>query len=147
MVWTDYDARALLPQSMNVGTATVPFAVDGAASSGTNAWAIYASNIFRAGQTVPWGGTVWLVLDHSDAVRSGTVSVDLSAALAAVGDLLERNYGWTDFGTSYWLDTIPFGIEYGPESGTLTGAGPSYFSLGISAYCLSVAATVSGSAC
>jgi hypothetical protein len=147
MVWTDYDARALLPPSMSVGTATVPFSVDGAASLGTDAWTIYASNIFRAGQTVPWGGTVWLVLDAADAVSAGTVSVDLSAVFSAVGTLLEHNYGWSDFGQGYWLDTIPFGIEFGPESGTLTGSGPSYFSLNMSAYCLNVAATVAKAAC
>ena len=61
MVWTDYDARALLPASLQVGTATIPYAVDGMARPGTQTWSIYASNIDRDGRTAPWGGTLWLV--------------------------------------------------------------------------------------
>ena len=35
MVWTDYDARALLPAGMQVGTATIPSAVNGVARGNT----------------------------------------------------------------------------------------------------------------
>jgi hypothetical protein len=49
------------------------------------AWSIYAENVFPGGRTQPWGGTIWLVLDDAHAVKQGTVSVDLSAALSAVG--------------------------------------------------------------
>jgi hypothetical protein len=49
MVWTDYDAQALLPASMQVGTANIPYAVDRTARSGTEAWSVYASNVYGAG--------------------------------------------------------------------------------------------------
>jgi hypothetical protein len=147
MVWTDYDQRALLPPSLVVGTADVPFAVDGVSRPGTGAWTIYASNIQRGGQTVPWGGTLWFVLHGADAVPRGTVSVDLSAVLSAAGTLLQNNYGWRDFRRNYWLDTIPFGMEYGPKNGSLTGAGTSRFSLNLSSYCLGTGLTVSDAAC
>jgi len=147
MVWTDYDQRALLPPSLEVGTADVPFAVDGVTHRGMGSWTIYASNIHQGGQTVPWGGTLWFVLDHADVVSRGTVSVDLSAVLSAAGSLLQDNYGWSDFRQHYWLDTIPFGLEYGPQSGTLTGAGPSRFSLDLSSYCLGTGLRVSDTAC
>jgi hypothetical protein len=76
-----------------------------------------------------------------------TVSVDLSTVLSKVGTLLQNHYGWKDFGTHYWLDTIPFGMEYGPQSGTITGAGSSYFSLRLSSYCLDVGSTLSAATC
>jgi hypothetical protein len=147
MVWTGYGDRALLPPSLMTGNATVPFNVNGTLHSGKAAWSVYTSNVFRAGHTVPWGGTVWFVLNRTDTVRNGVVSVDLSTVLSGVGTLLQNNYGWIDFRQNYWLDTIPFGIEFGPESGTLTGAGSSYFSLHIFSYCLSVGSTVSNAAC
>ena len=46
LVWTDYDARALLPAGMQVATASIPFAVDRVARPGSQAWSIYASNIY-----------------------------------------------------------------------------------------------------
>jgi hypothetical protein len=147
MVWTDYDHQALLPESLKVGTATVPFAVNGNPDPGTNDWSIYASNIGPHGQTVPWGGTLWLVLDKPDVVSQGIVSVDLSGALSAAGALLQDDYGWTDFRKNYWLDTIPFGIEFGPAGGTTTGAGPTRFSLNLWSYCLDVKAEPSEAAC
>jgi hypothetical protein len=147
MVWTDYDRRALLPDSVKVGTASVPFAVDGVSDPGTQAWSVYATNIDTGGRTVPWGGTIWFVLNRADVVSKGTVSVDLSSVLSSAGTLLENNYGWSNFGQNYWLDTIPFGIEYGPESGGLFDAGPSYFSLNVSSYCLDVARTSSEATC
>ncbi|HEY7948046.1 MAG TPA: hypothetical protein VID75_10225 [Acidimicrobiales bacterium] len=147
MVWTDYDQKALLPPSLIVGTADVPFAVDGVAHPGTRAFTIYASNIDQAGHTVPWGGTLWFVLDQADIVSRGTVSVDLSAVLSAAGSLLQNNYRWSTFARNYWLDTIPFGMEYGPQDGSLTGAGSSRFSLNLSSYCLGTRVTVAVGAC
>ena len=138
MVWTDYDARALLPASMQVGTADIPFAVGRVARSGTQAWSVYASNIDRGGRTAPWGGTLWFVLDHADAVGHGQVNVDLSAVFSAAGLLLRDNYGWPELGGHYWLDTASFGVEFGPASGVTTDSGPSRFSVQISAYCLEV---------
>jgi len=147
MVWTAYDAKALLPDGMHVGDATIPFAVDGHADPGKEAWSMYASNVYQGGQTAPWGGTVWVVLNQAAVIDQGTVSVDLSAALAAVGSLLQQNYGWRNFNDTYWLDTIPFGIEFGPESADAYGAGSTNFSMNLSAFCLDPGTTVSKVSC
>ncbi len=147
MVWTDYDDAALLPESLKVGTATIPFAANGRVESGNDAWSVYVSNVFQGGHTQPWGGTVWLVLDAAHRVSKGTVRVDLSAALGAAGTLLEQNYGWSDFRNSYWLDTIAFGMEYGPANADPYGDGPTRFSLDLRSYCLAVGATISDASC
>jgi Glycosyl hydrolase family 12 len=147
MVWTDYDQRALLPQTMGVGVASVPFAVDGAEHGGTDAWSLYASNIYDNGQTAPWGGTIWFVLNAADVVPQGTISINLSAVLSAVGKLLEADYGWSDFADRYWLETIPFGMEFGPQSTALSGTGPSYFSLRLSSFCLNAHARLAHAPC
>jgi hypothetical protein len=147
MVWTDYDQQALLPESVKTGNASIPFNVNGTLHPGDGAWSVFVSNVFRGGHTEPWGGTVWLVLSKPNTVRTGTVSVDLSTVISEVGTLLQNDYGWSNFQRNYWLDTIPFGMEFGPESGTLTGTGSSYFSLHLSAYCLGVGATVSEASC
>jgi len=147
MVWTDYDERALLPTSLQVGTASIPFAVDRVSRSGTHAWSVYASNIYRGGRTAPWGGTLWFVPDRASLVGHGQVSVDLSAVLSAAGLLLHRNYGWPDLGTHYWLDTAPFGLEFGPAGGDPVDSGPSRFSVRISAYCLDVRSTLPDATC
>jgi hypothetical protein len=142
LVWTDYDARALLPPSMQVGTATIPSAVDGVAHPGSQTWTIYASNIFGGGRTAPWGGTLWFVPAKADIVRHGRVSIELSAVLSAAKLLLHRNYGWPELGPRYWLDTASFGLEFGPPSGDPIDSGPSRFSMRISAYCLDVRTTL-----
>ncbi len=147
MVWTDYDAQALLPDSLKVGTTTVPYAVNGSASPGEQAWSVYVSNVYGNGHTVSYGGTVWLVLDEAHRVRQGEVSVDLGAALGAVGALLEHSYGWSNFADNYWLDTIAFGMEYGPQSADPYGAGPTDFSLDLRSYCLELGTTVSAATC
>jgi Glycosyl hydrolase family 12 len=147
MVWTDYDARALLPAGMQVGTASIGYAVGRVARPGTQAWSIYASNIDRDGRTAPWGGTLWFVLDRADIVGHGRVSVDLSAVLSAAGLLLHDNYGWPELGRHYWLDTASFGIEFGPASGDPMDSGPARFSAQISAYCLDVRTTLPDAAC
>ena len=147
MVWTDYDQLAVLPPQLQVGSASIPFAVNGVSNTGQGAWSVYASNVFGGGRTAPWGGTVWLVLNPADTTADGTVSVDLSDALSSVGTILQNDYGWSDFATSYWLDTVPFGVEFGPQSGTTDGAGPSQFSLGISSYCLGDSLSLSDAGC
>lgn len=145
MVWTDYNARALLPASLRVGTASIPFAVDGV--SRTRPWSIYASNIDRDGRTAPWGGTLWFVPDQADVAGRGRVSVDLSAVLWAAGLLLQDNYGWRDLGPSYWLDTASFGVEFGPPTGQPLDTGPTRFSARISAYCLDAGSSLLDAAC
>jgi len=147
MIWTDYDQRALLPQSMQVATATVPYAVDRVVEPGKQAWSIYVSNVYDNGRTAPWGGSIWFVLSKADVIRQGTVSVDISSVLSNVGTLLQDDYRWTDFRRSYWLDTIPFGMEFGPASGSLYSSGSSYFSLRVSTYCLDVGTTLSHASC
>jgi hypothetical protein len=147
MVWTDYDAKSLLPDSLKVGTTTLPTAVNGAQKSSDQTWSIYVNNVYGNGHTVPWGGTVWLVPDASTATQHGTVTVDLSAGLGAVGTVLQRKYGWTAFASTYWLDTIAFGMEYGPQSADPYGTGPTNFSLDLSKYCLQVGTTVADAGC
>ena len=147
LVWTDYDARALLPASLQVGTAEIPAAVNGVARSGSNSWSIYASNIYNDGRTAPWGGTLWFVPARAQTVRRGRVSVDLSAVFAAAGTLLQRNYGWPAVANHYWLDTASFGVEFGPPSGNPTDSGPSNFTARISAYCLDTRTTPADAAC
>ncbi|MCU1459314.1 MAG: glycoside hydrolase family 12 [Actinomycetia bacterium] len=147
MVWTDHNAQSLLPAGLTAGIATVPYSVNGAAKSGDRAWTVYATNVYGNGHTVPWGGTVWVVLDAAHTVKRGTVSVDLSAALDAVGTVLQRNYGWSDFGSSHWLDTIAFGAEFGPQNADPYGNGPTDFSLHLTSYCLEVGTKVSAAGC
>jgi hypothetical protein len=147
MVWTDYDQRALLPDSVKTGNASIPFKVNGILRPGNDAWSVFVSNVFTGGHTVPWGGTVWFILNKLNTVHTGTVSVDLSTVLSEVGTLLQNNYGWSNFQQNYWLDTVPFGMEFGPESATLTGTGSSYFSLHLSSYCLGVGTTISEATC
>jgi len=147
MVWTDYDAQALLPSSLQVGSATIPFAVGRVAHSGTHEWSVYASNIYRGGKTAPWGGTLWFVPDRAATVGRGRMSVDLSAVLLAAGQLLRDSYGWPDPARHYWLDSAPFGVEFGPASGNPMDSGPSRFSVRISAYCLDVRSTLPDASC
>jgi Glycosyl hydrolase family 12 len=147
LVWTDYDARALLPPSLRVGTASIPYAVGRVARPGTQAWSIYASNIGGDGRTAPWGGTLWFVPAQAGVVGHGRVSVDLSAVLSAAGLLLRHNYGWPELGRRYWLDTASFGVEFGPASGNPMDSGPSRFSAQISAYCLDVRSALLDAAC
>ena len=147
MVWTAYDAQSLLPDSLKVGAASVPFAVNGDVHSGKDAWSVYVNNVYGSGHTAPWGGTVWLVLDAARTVKQGAVTVDLSAALAGVGSLLQNKYGWSNFATSYWLDTIAFGMEFGPDNADPYGAGPTDFALHLRSYCLGVGTSVSSARC
>jgi Glycosyl hydrolase family 12 len=147
MVWTDYAEQALLPAGMQVGTASVPFAVDHFTSAGAGAWSVYASNIEPDGRTAPWGGTLWFVLHQADIVSHGQVGVDLSAVLSAADRLLRSTYAWPSLGRHYWLDTASFGVEFGPASGGPAGSGPSRFSVQISRYCLAVRSTLADAAC
>src|SRR5262249_38301311 len=142
-----YSARAPLPPSLQVGTATIPFAVDGAVRSATRPWTIYASNIERDGRTAPWGGTLWFVPDRADVARSGRVSVDLSAVLWSAEHLLQENYGWPALGQHYWLDTASFGVEFGPPSGNPADSAATSFSARISAYCLDARSNVLDARC
>lgn len=147
MVWTAYDQAALLPASMQVGTASIPFAVNGVARPGTQAWTVYASNVDEDGRTAPWGGTLWFIASPADIVGHGRVSVDLSAVLSAAGLLLHDNYGWPQLAPHYWLDTAAFGVEYGPASSNPMDSGPSRFSAQISAYCLDPSSTLPNATC
>lgn len=146
MVWTDYDARALMPGSNRMASATVPFSAHGTTHTGTNAWSVFADNIEPGGHTAPWGGTLWFILDHNDVVADGSVEVDLSGVLTAAGDLLRQDFGWNGI-DGYWLDTVPFGIEFGPASASAYGQEPTSFSLRLSAYCLTPGSTVASASC
>jgi hypothetical protein len=147
LVLTDYSARALLPSSLQVATASIPVAVNRMVRPGSHAWSVYASNIYPRGRTAPWGGTLWFVPARADLVTHGRVSVDLSAVLSAAGLLVHHNYGWPDLARRYWLDTASFGVEYGPASGDPLDSSSSHFSAQISAYCLDVRTTPADAAC
>ena len=147
MIWTGYDTQALLPPGLKLGTTTIPFAVNGTVYPGTDSWSVYATNIYGNGHTVSWGGTVWLVLDAPHATHQGTVTVDISSALADVAALLQRNYGWTSFESTYWLDTIAFGMEYGPQDAQPYSSGPARFSLNLGKYCLQVGTSTAATTC
>ncbi len=142
MIWTDYGAKALLPDSLIVGAVKVPYSVDGVVRSADQSWmTVYVSNVHGDGHTVPWGGTIWLIPSAANTTRQGTVAVDLSSALSEVGSLLEHNYGWPSLGSSHWLDTIAFGMEYGPLGGDPYAGGPADFAWDLSSYCLLVGTT------
>jgi hypothetical protein len=132
---------------MQVATLSIPFAAHGTVNPGKQAWSVYVSNVYSNGATAAWGGTVWLVLNSADVVHDGTVSIDISSVLSAVGTLLQDNYGWHDFRKRYFLDSVPFGIEFGPSDGAVLSAGPSRFSLRLSSYCLEIHTTLEQAAC
>src|ERR1039457_4233762 len=71
-----------------------------------------------------------------------TGSTPLRKGRPAAGKLLEHNYGWASFSHNYWLDTVAFGMEYGPQDADPYGDGPASFSLDISSYCLALRTTV-----
>jgi len=144
MVWLDYDQQAL---GTSLTSVTVPFAVDGHAQRGADMWWLSADNIGTDGSTSPWGGTLWFVLKRPHVVERGTVSVDLSAVLAAAGSFLQQNYGWQGFEQHYWLDTVPFGIEFGPQNASPSAADPVRFSLALHSYCLDEDATIADASC
>ena len=88
MVWADYDAAALLPDAMKVGTATIPFAVDGQAKPGMHLGRYMSAmstrdigTMGRHGMARPRFGV---------RCQKGAVRVDLSAALGAVGGLARK---------------------------------------------------------
>ncbi len=146
MLWIDYDRQAFNP-STAVASSSIPYAVDGVAHTGTNAWSVSVLNIYRSGKTASYGGTLFLVLNPPNVVRAGTVSVDVSKALSEVGRLLQQDYGWSDFTGHYWLDTIPFGVEFGPANAQPWGNGPTNFTLRLASYCLGLNATVAHPKC
>jgi len=146
MVWTDYDRQALLP-STPVASSSIPYAVGGVAHDGAKAWSTYVLNVHRSGRTSPYGGTVFLVLNAGDVVQAGTVSVDVTKVLSAVGTLLQQDYGWSDFASHYWLDTIPFGMEVGPANAQPWGDGSTDFTLRLASYCFGLNATVTHPKC
>ena len=142
MVWTRYDAQALVPDSLKIGTMTMPYSINGTTYPGTQAWSVYANNVFHDNHTQPWGGVVWLVIDAAHSIDRGNVKVDLAQALSQVATLLQSRYGWTNVRSTYWLDTIQFGVEFGLPNANVYGSGPTPFSLDLTSYCLHLDTTV-----
>ena len=147
LVWTDYDAQALLPASMQLGTADIPAAFGRHHGLNRAPWTIYATNIGRNGDTAPWGGTLWFVPSRAEVIHHGHVSVDLSAVLSEAGRLLHDDFDWLDPAQHYWLDTVSFGVEFGPANGKPLDSGPSQFSFRISSYCLNVKSGLANATC
>jgi Glycosyl hydrolase family 12 len=147
LVVTDYDARALLPASLEIGQASVPATVGATARPLKGPWTVYASNVGSNGWTASWGGTLWFVASPTDRVHRGRVSVDLSAVLKSVDRILQDTYHWSSLAHQYWLDTVSFGIEFGPRSADPYDSGPAVFSARISAFCLTARGTLTHPAC
>jgi hypothetical protein len=147
LVVTDYAARALLPASLKVGEASVPATVGTASRPLKRPWTVYASNVGSNGWTASWGGTLWFVASPNDRVHRGRVSVDLSAVLRSAGRILQDTYHWPSPAHHYWLDTISFGIEFGPRSADPYDSGPADFSARISAFCLTARGTLAHATC
>ena len=148
MVWTDYSAGAPPPASLLVtSSATLPFAVNGVVNAGTDGWSMYVTGMDRTASNPLEGGTVWLVPNTPLLPDGGVIGIDLSSAFVDVADLLQSNYGWSTFAQTYWLDTVPFGMEFGPSSGASTDAGQSDFSLDLSSFCLGTGLTLAEAIC
>ncbi len=149
MVWADDSGANSYPPGTPVSE-TVPYSVGGVASGGVDAWDMYLSHIGTGGQTGasrgPAFGTVYFVPKSPLGVGAGQhLSIDLSDVFADLAAVLQGKYGWTNFASTYWLDTIPFGAEFGP--GGSAGAGAADFSLDLSTYCFGVGVTVYKPAC
>ncbi len=153
MVWLDYGGKKVGPPGGALETASIPYRVGGRSYTGTNAWSLYESTIDSTGRTGAEGGTVYVVLKPAFEPHpardpkevGGTVSVDLSSVYATVGKLLEsRPFDWKGFATSHWLDTIPFGVEFGPLSGddAYKPGDKAYFTMTVSKFCLSTGVSV-----
>ncbi|MDA8182832.1 MAG: protein kinase [Actinomycetota bacterium] len=146
MVWLNDSGTKAGPPGSALMKASIPYTLNGHRSTGDGAWSLYQST----GLSASTGGTVWVVLNKADSPRptprlhpkdpkvGGDVSVDLSAAFSEVGKLLSAKDHVNDF-RSYWLDSIPFGVEFGPASGdsTYKPGDTSYFHFDVSRFCLS----------
>jgi len=146
-VWTDYDARALLPASMRAGTATIPYAVGGTARPGTQTWSIYASNIERDGRTAPWGGTLWFVPGPAGVAGHGPGQRQPQRGVLGGQPAPARQLRLGRSGPALLARHGVFGVEFGPASGDPMDSGPARFSARISAYCLDVHAALADAAC
>jgi hypothetical protein len=144
LVSTDNSGAESLPAGTPVA-ATVPYAVDGRVSDGTDAWDVYVSGIGAGGQTAAGGGTVSFVL--TSPLASGRVSIDFSGVLAAASRILESGYQWSGVGRSYWLDTIQLGSEVGPGGPSLASSGPASLSWTLADYCFGVRASLASAGC
>ena len=120
--------KGLLPESVQTGTASVPFKVNGTLDPGNGAWSVFVSNVFRGGAYQPWGGTVWFILNEANVVNTGTVSVDLSTVLSEVGTLLQNNYGWHNFRAELLAGHGPVRDGVRSRKRHPTGSGSAYFS-------------------
>ena len=130
MVWTDYDAASLLPDAMKVGTATIPFAVERPRQARER------SVVGIRQQRLPertYGamGRHGLARPRFGARRQKGRGARRPQRCARRRRHVcsEQNYGWRDFESNYWLDTIAFGMEFGPENADPYGDGPTHFSL------------------
>lgn len=144
VVFTDYDARALPPESLAVGQAAIPSTGN---EAGARPWRVYAANVGSDGWTASWGGTLWFVPDPLDKVHRGRMSVDLGAVLTSADRVLRDTYRWPSPARHYWLDTVSFGIEFGPRSADPYDSAPVAFSARISAFCLTAGGTLARAAC
>jgi hypothetical protein len=140
MVWLDYSGdRALLPVRPRP-VAVLGYSVNGAVMTGSGVWRMYSTGVNHGGTT-----TIDLVLDKPEATPGDEVGVELSQALHVAGQLLKKYYNFDD--SSYWLNTIDFGLEFGPAAGSDAAAGSAYFSSKIGSYCLHVGVILATATC
>lgn len=120
MIWTDENRPALPPGYKE--TITMPYSLDGVRKSG--AWGIYITN---GSQTSNATTTIELVLKTPKG--NAQIGVDLNSAFSSMEKALMKEYPsrWSSF-SSYYLDSIFLGTEFGPLAGH-SGAGPLTWSL------------------
>ena len=114
MVWTD-DGNNVLPPGYRE-TVPMDYTDNGVLKAGD--WGIYITN----GQKLSGTTTVQLVL--TNGINEGDVAVDLTHAFQKVESALKGFYptSWTSF-SSYFLDSITLGTEFGTKAGS-SGLGP-----------------------
>ena len=119
-----YSARALLPASLQVGTATIPLAVDRvirrARSPGRST---PATSMERTDRSV--GRHPWFVPSEGDIVRPRPRERRSECGASRRRPPPARQLRLARARPGYWLDTASFGIEYGPPSGDPLDSGSS----------------------
>jgi Glycosyl hydrolase family 12 len=120
MIWTDENESSLPPGYKE--TITMPYSVNGVRMSG--AWSVCISNGSRASNSTT---TIQLVLNTPK--NNAQIGVDLNSAFSNMEQALTKEYPtrWSSF-SSYYLDSIFFGTEFGPLTND-ANAGPLTWTL------------------
>lgn len=119
MVWTD-DGNQALPPGYR-GPVWMDYADNGVRKTGQ--WGVYITNGEKGSGTT----TVQLVL--TKVINKGNVAIDLTHSFQKVESALTNYYptSWPSF-SSYFLDSITLGSEFGRKTGS-SGVGPFSWNL------------------